>query len=282
VFRVSVLTLLSCVVAASVATAADQPGMCKVAAVAEPAAGGAMKAADQCLAQATAATDKALAYHLKARALLWSGSTDWPAIVDASTKALQLNKSEPWPHLVRGQAHLRAGSVDLATKDLKVALDSKAAQNDDARQPRLEWIAALVAKGDWKAAQAEALSLFELVPMESQAWAIAYVTAARAGDKAAGSALISQAVSWPAKAYGSQIVAMIMGQITPDEAVVRAISVRADDAKGSVCRTNFYAGELYMIKGDKVSAKKHFEAAAATGAVAYPEYAMALAELRGL
>jgi lipoprotein NlpI len=94
--------------------------------------------------------------------------------------------------------------------------------------------------------------------------------------------LISKAVTWPQDAYNGQIVAMFMGQITPDEALVRAQAVRAEDLKGSLCRTNFYAGELFLIKGDKASAKKHFDAAIATGGVAYPEYAMSLAELKGL
>jgi lipoprotein NlpI len=281
--RVLGLVLVSSAIGfAGSALAADQPGICKVAAVADATAGGAMMAADQCLAAATTNKDKAMAYNLKARALLASGSTDWNMIIDQATKALQLDSAETWPHLPRGQAHFRAGSLDLAEKDLKIALKSKSAEADDSRVPKLEWIGVQMAKGNWKVAQADGNKFFEWLQIESQGWAIAYVTASRAGDKAAASALSTKAVSWPANRYGSQIVSMYLGQITPDEAVVRSLSVNPTDAKGSPCRTNYYAGQLYMIRGDKVSAKKHFDAAVATGAVRQPEYGMALAELRGL
>jgi tetratricopeptide (TPR) repeat protein len=261
---------------------ADRPGSCAVASGFSPLDQNALAAAELCLKDATAGKDKALALNLKARALLWSGSRDWQAMIDAATGALKSNPKDDWPRLVRGQAYLRAGQLDLALADLTAAKKSKRVKSLEGPNAQMEWVAAQMAKGDWKKAQAESLVLFAALPYEVRVWGIAYATSARAGDKAKASELISKVTTWPINSDGGHIVWMYLGQLSPEDAIVRALGSGYERASGRLCTTHFMIGELYMLRGDKVAAKKHFEAAIATGTAAYPEFVVSQVELRKL
>ena len=266
--------------AAIAANSAERPQICAVAAVFGPLEKGALNAADECIKVAVNPKDKAPALHLRARALLWTGSRDWQAMIDAATAALKANPKDDWPRLVRGQAHLRSGNVDLALADLNLAIKSKRVRDIEGPNARLEWAAAQIAKNNWKKAEAEAFALWKEMESDPRVSGIAYVTAQRAGDKAKVSELTSHVLAWPVNAYGGHYISMFLGRLTPDEALMRALDSGAEFTSASLCTTHFLAGEYYMIGGHTAEAKKHFDAAIATGTVAYPEFAIAQVEVR--
>ena len=241
-----------------------------------------MTVAEQCIAETKNAKDKSMAFNLKARALLWSGSRDWQAMIDAANNALKHDPTDTWPRLVRGQTYLRSGQVDLALTDLTVAKKSKRVKEIEGPNAQMEWVAAQMAKGDWKKAQTEALLLYKALPYEIRVWGIAFITSARAGDKAKSSELLTAVADWPINADGGHIVALYRGFISPEDAVTRAMNSGYEVTSASLCTTHYMIGELHLQRGDKEAAKKSFEAAMATGTVAYPEFAMAQVELWGL
>jgi lipoprotein NlpI len=72
---------------------------------------------------------------------------------------------------------------------------------------------------------------------------------------------------------------MLRGAISPTEAIRTAASIDPRKALQRLCEASFYAGQLYLIQGERDAAKAAFEAAVATGVVEYLEYDWALREM---
>jgi lipoprotein NlpI len=76
------------------------------------------------------------------------------------------------------------------------------------------------------------------------------------------------------------LVALYLGEATP-EAVLAAAKV--DDARktaGNLCEAHFYLAQLHRLRGDETLAVSHFESCLATGMERYNEFRMAREELK--
>ena len=75
------------------------------------------------------------------------------------------------------------------------------------------------------------------------------------------------------------LLRMFRSRLTAQQAVASASATDPRKSLLQKCEAWFYAGQLYLIGGERDQAKAAFEAAVATGAVEYLEYDWALREL---
>ena len=108
-----------------------------------------------------------------------------------------------------------------------------------------------------------------------------YVARARAGD-VDRKGLASNAPRLDLTRWPSPVVALFLGQITPQALIAAAQDPDPTTLRERYCEAYFYAGEFYLIHGQRTAAVQMFQSAVATGTTSLFEHSSAKGELRRL
>ena len=108
-----------------------------------------------------------------------------------------------------------------------------------------------------------------------------YLAKARAGDldrkDLARNAARLDLTRWP-----GPVVALFLGQITPQAMIAAAQDPDPNALRERYCEAYFYAGEFYLIHGQRTAAVQMFQSAVATATTSLFEHSSAKGELRRL
>jgi lipoprotein NlpI len=103
--------------------------------------------------------------------------------------------------------------------------------------------------------------------------------ALRRGALEGMSALPTLADAFPADQWPAPVMRMLVGSGTPEAALAAAQVPQPQAYLQLQCEAQFYAGEYYLIQGDRAQARAAFEAAVATGVTEFLEWDWARREL---
>ena len=200
---------------------------------------------------------------------------------DAAIKDLTaVLKDHPYDRLSlidRGGIYIRTGQYDAAIVDFTALVegDRKSADSYYNRGR------AYYATGNFAAAAADFTAAMQNRDDNPYAAIRLYLAQAQAG-KAETKPLEVTAQKFDPEQWPLPIAALILGKITEAD-LLQAIKVEnAAVAKSLACETQYYLGELALIKGDKTAAKGHFQASVASGMQSSIEFIDAAAELKRL
>jgi lipoprotein NlpI len=197
------------------------------------------------------------------------------ALADLS-RAIEIEPFNALGHEYRGRAYLKLRRFQEAGADLDMALglDPKrwSAERDKGR------IAAYQA--DFLQAAVQFRRAWRWADDDASAYNAVWVDIAsrRAGED--GTHVLDEllaemdAQKWPAPVLG-----MLRGTVSPEEVIALASSPDPRQALPQECEAYFYAGELYLLRGETLPARAAFTAAVQTGVIDYLEYDWALREL---
>jgi len=246
---------------------------------------------------------------LRARAYVAKGEAA-RAVTDLD-KAVAVSPMQASILVERGDLHRREGRADKAMADFRKAMELDPA--NVLAQTRLVWLVA-ERSGPAKAVD-EAGKLVEIAPESADSFAtrgvirflagqfesaskdydkalsldpanpyrlmMRYLSAARAGVKGT-EALSAGAAKVDRSAWPGPVIDALLGRAAPDAVLAAAAQGDPAGRSGRECEAHYYLGEIALLKGDKATARSHFEKAVATGARDYVEYDAAKAELARL
>jgi tetratricopeptide (TPR) repeat protein len=247
----------------------------------------------------------AIAYRERGALFIRQGA--FQKAIDDLSKAIVIDP-KPRSYLLRGVAYDRIGLLDRAIEDYTRALEA-----DPAYLPAYSNRGvALIAKGAYGEALADydkaleldpravaarigrgvtqfAMSRFgeaavdfrralQLSPYHAYAPLLLFVSLERAGRPGRsfleGRPMSSERTKWPGPVYG-----VFIGDTTPEEAIDRALKDGTPEAQAELCEALFYAGQFYLLRGEKEKALEALRSSAATRIPGLNEYALAEAEL---
>jgi lipoprotein NlpI len=192
------------------------------------------------------------------------------------TRAVELDPFNPQSYEERGRTYLKLRDFTAASADLEMALglDSKrwSAQRDRGRLAAYQ--------GDFYQAWAQFQRAWRLADDEASVYNAVWLDIAKRRVGEDGTRVLDdlleqlQPDQWPAPVYR-----MLRGTLSPDEAVAAATSMDPRKTLLQKCEAYFYAGQLYLMRGETDQAKAAFQASVATGATEYLEYDWAMREL---
>lgn len=102
------------------------------------------------------------------------------------------------------------------------------------------------------------------------------------GGKSANTALAVFRRSLNDEEWSTNLVRMLLGEITPEQCLGEAHDEDAKEMKRRQCETYYYAGQSYLLRGDIARARRMFEQCRATGVQDLAEYLSATIELARL
>ncbi|MEO8631064.1 MAG: hypothetical protein ABI612_23645 [Betaproteobacteria bacterium] len=220
-----------------------------------------------------------LAEAYRHRAIAYNYLLDYRAALADFDHAIELNQLDAGYYEDRAISYLKLREFHKANTDLEMALglDSKRAS---ARREKGRMAAY---QGEFQQASNEFLRALSGTSGEATVYGAIWLHIAlnRAGRgtqsplKAITKPLDAQTWPWP-------VVQMLLGKTTPQDAIDAATKVPSEDALLRLCEANFYAGEQYLIQGDRERARAAFEAAKATQITDFVEYDWAVRELEQL
>jgi len=108
-----------------------------------------------------------------------------------------------------------------------------------------------------------------------------YLAKARAGD-VDRKGLASNAAQLNLTRWPGPVVALFLGQITPQAMIAAARDPDPSMQRERHCEAYFYAGEFYLIQGQRAAAVEMFQSAVATAVTSLFEHSSAKGELRRL
>lgn len=220
-----------------------------------------------------------LAEAYRHRAIAYNYLLDYRAALADFDHAIELNQLDAGYYEDRAISYLKLREFQKANTDLEMALglDSK---RSSARREKGRMAAY---QGEFQQASNEFLRALSGTSGDATVYGAIWLHIAmtRAGHgtqsplEAITKPLDPQAWPWP-------VVQMLLGKTTPQDAVDAATAGTTDDVLLRLCEANFYAGEQYLIQGDRERARAAFEAAKATQITDFVEYDWAVRELEQL
>ena len=130
--------------------------------------------------------------------------------------------------------------------------------------------------GDYGAAASDLAHAVQGDSSDAYTMLWSYLARPRSGDQAAAAELETNAKQLKQPDWPYPVIQLFLGQST-----VEAI-LAAPTKAGDRCEAQFYAGEWYLMRGDRAAATERLKTAAETCPKTYSEYGAALAELKWL
>jgi lipoprotein NlpI len=192
------------------------------------------------------------------------------------SRAIEIDQVNPQYYEDRAIAYLKLREFKPASTDLDMALGLDRKRTSSHREKgRLAFY-----QGDFAEASQEFARAMETGSDEAVVYSAIWLHMAlkRGGlpGEAPLGAIAAQLdqLQWP-----SPILQMFSGNLQPDEAIAAAASRDPRVALLQQCEAYFYAGEQYLIRGERDKARAAFEAAMATGVTEFMEFDWSAREL---
>ena len=178
----------------------------------------------------------------------------------------------------RGIAWKKKGEFDKAIADFNKAIRLRPRLAPAfANRGQLRFIMGRFAQAESDLAQARHLGYRgAFVPV----WL--YLSRSRQGDANAAAALAADTKPRDAGKWPAPVIAMFTGRIDPQTVAARAAAATPAVRKRHLCEADFYAGEWYLLKGQKDRARGLLRKARNSCDVASDPYSAATAELKRL
>jgi len=210
------------------------------------------------------------------RGITYSHLTDNQRAVQDLNKAIELDAFNPQYYEDRAITYLKLRDFANARSDLSMSLglDRKrpAAYREEGRLASYQGEHARAARSF-----AQALDYDEgMGALYAAIWV--HLAVARGGLNML-SPLAPYATAVPPAQWPAPVVRMLVGTISPADAIALADAPDAETFLNQKCEAYFYAGEQYLVQHDADAARAAFEAAVATGVTDFVEYDWAKREL---
>jgi len=212
----------------------------------------------------------------RVRGITYSHLTDNQRAVEDLTKAIELDAFNPQYYEDRAITYLKLRDFANARTDLSMSLGL------DRKRPtayREEGRLASYQGEHGRAARSFAQAMDYDEGMGALYAAIWVHLAVARGALNMPSPLAPYAAAVPHAQWPAPVVRMLVGTISPAEAIALADTPDADTFLNQKCEAYFYAGEQYLVQQDAAAARSAFEAAVATGVTDFVEYDWAKREL---
>ncbi len=219
--------------------------------------------------------DSALAYNNRGSAYQHRG--DYERAIQDYDRAIKLDSSSALTFNNRGRAHHFRDNYAQAIKDYDEAIEL----NPDYALAFYNRGLARFDQGLFIGSVPDFVRALSLDPANPYRAIGLYLAKARAGDGDRES-LAAQTRQLDRTRWPGPIVALYLGQITPQALLEAARDQNPAAERERQCEAFFYAGEHFMIAGQRDAAVRMFQSAVATRVTSYYEYASAKAELRRL
>jgi lipoprotein NlpI len=131
--------------------------------------------------------------------------------------------------------------------------------------------------GEFGRAAEDFAAEIDLRPEDAHAHALWALAVARSGADPSGR-LRRFAESRAERGWPHPLIALLLGEIGPDECLAAAGDPDPDTARGNLCEAHFYIGEYLLLTGDREGAARQFRDCLATGADEYNEFMLAQQE----
>jgi len=212
----------------------------------------------------------------RVRGITYSHLTDNLRAVEDLNKAIELDAFNPQYYEDRAITYLKLRDFGNARTDLSMSLGL------DRKRPtayREEGRLASYQGEHARAARSFAQAMDYDEGMGALYAAIWVHLAVARGALKMPSPLPPYAAAVPPAQWPAPVVRMLVGTISPAEAIALADAPDPDTYLNQKCEAYFYAGEQYLVQNDQNAAKAAFEAAVATGVTDFVEYDWAKREL---
>lgn len=203
----------------------------------------------------------------------------YPEALQDFSRAVEIDQVNPQYYEDRAITHIKLREYESAARDLDMTLglDSKRAS-----AYREKGRLAFYQKDFYRASQEFSRAL-QHAEGDQVVYAVMWIELAlRRGDidRQGPIGMIAaqiQPEQWPAP-----VVQMLAGQMEPEAAIEAASGSNPRQTLMKQCEAYFYAGQQYLVRGERDKAKAAFEAAVATDVTEFMEYDWSVQELEVL
>jgi len=200
----------------------------------------------------------------------------YPEALQDFSRAVDIDQVNPQYYEDRAITHIKLREYESAARDLDMALglDSKRA-SAFREKGRL----AFYQKDFYRASQEFSRAL-QNADGDQVVYAVMWIELAlRRGDIGGQGPIGVVAAQMQPEQWPGPVVQMLAGQMEPEAAIEAAKGKNPRQTLMQQCEAYFYAGQQYLIRGERDKAKAAFEAAVATGVTEFMEYDWAVQEL---
>lgn len=200
----------------------------------------------------------------------------YPEALQDFSRAVEIDQVNPQYYEDRAITHIKLREYESAARDLDMALglDSKRA-SAFREKGRL----AFYQKDFYRASQEFSRTL-QNAEGDQVVYAVMWIELAlRRGDIGGQGPIGVIAAQMQPDQWPGPVVQMLAGQMEPEAAIEAAEGKNPRQTLMQQCEGYFYAGQQYLIRGERDKAKAAFEAAVATGVTEFMEYDWAVQEL---
>lgn len=219
--------------------------------------------------------DSALARNNRGSAYQHKG--DYERAIQDYDQSIRLDSGSALTFNNRGRAHHFRENYAQAIKDYEEAIEL----NPDYALAFYNRGLARFDQGLYVGSVPDFVRAFSLDPANPYRAIGLYLAKARAGD-ADREGLQNNTRQLNRARWPGPIVALYLGQLAPQALLEAARDPDPGLQRERLCEASFYAGQHFMIAGQRDAAVRMFQAAVATGVTSFYEYASAKAELRRL
>jgi len=203
----------------------------------------------------------------------------YPEALQDFSRAVEIDQVNPQYYEDRAITHIKLREYEAAARDLDMALglDSKRA-SAYREKGRLAFY-----RKDYYAASQEFSRALQRAEGDQVVYAVMWLEMAlRRGNIGGQGPIGVVAAQMPPDQWPTPVVQMLAGQMEPEAAIDAATVMNPRQTLMRQCEAYFYAGQQYLILGDKDKAKAAFQAAVATNVTEFLEYDWSVRELEEL